>query len=93
MLCWPYFADQQVNSRYVEEVWKIGLDMKDTCDSNVVEKMVNDLMVGKKDELAKSTVRMSEAAERSISEGGSSYMNLDRLVQDIKLMSLKDASS
>ena len=29
MICWPYHADQQVNSRYVSQVLKIGLDMKD----------------------------------------------------------------
>ena len=32
MICWPYFADQQVNRRFVSHVWKVGLDMKDTCD-------------------------------------------------------------
>lgn len=32
MICWTYFANQMVNSRFVSEVWKIGLDMKDTCD-------------------------------------------------------------
>ena len=31
MICWPYFADQQVNSRFVSHVWKVGLDIKDTC--------------------------------------------------------------
>ena len=34
MICWPYFSDQQVNSRYVNEVWKLGFDMKDVCDSH-----------------------------------------------------------
>lgn len=32
MICWPHFVDQQVNSRYVGEVWKVGLDMKDKCE-------------------------------------------------------------
>ncbi|KAK9061126.1 hypothetical protein SSX86_018306 [Deinandra increscens subsp. villosa] len=39
MICWPYFLDQQVNSRYVDEVWKLGRDMKDTCDRVIVEKV------------------------------------------------------
>ncbi|MFQ6647107.1 hypothetical protein Gotur_020416 [Gossypium turneri] len=38
-------GDQQLNSRFVEEVWKLGLDMKDVSDRRVVEQMVNDLMV------------------------------------------------
>lgn len=36
MICWPYFADQQLNSRFVSEVWKLGLDMKDLCDRGAV---------------------------------------------------------
>ncbi|GKV05932.1 hypothetical protein SLEP1_g17880 [Rubroshorea leprosula] len=30
MIGWPKFADQQLNSRCVSDVWKIGFDMKDT---------------------------------------------------------------
>ncbi|MFQ6647108.1 hypothetical protein Gotur_020416, partial [Gossypium turneri] len=37
MIC----GDQQLNSRFVEEVWKLGLDMKDVSDRRVVEQMVN----------------------------------------------------
>ncbi|KAG9138334.1 hypothetical protein Leryth_001529 [Lithospermum erythrorhizon] len=40
MICWPFFADQQINSRFVEEVWKLGLDIKDTCDRNIIEKAI-----------------------------------------------------
>ncbi|KAK9692025.1 hypothetical protein RND81_09G236100 [Saponaria officinalis] len=88
MICWPYFADQQINSRYVGEVWRIGLDMKDMCDRNVVTEMVNDLLDGKKDEVERSMGRMSDAAKRSVTEGGSSCRNLDSLIEDIKMMSL-----
>ncbi|TXG49880.1 hypothetical protein EZV62_025755 [Acer yangbiense] len=59
MICWPYFADQQVNSRFVGEVWRLRLDMKDVCDRKVVEKMVNDLMVDRREEFVKSTNRMA----------------------------------
>ncbi|XVE99681.1 hypothetical protein REPUB_Repub03eG0221200 [Reevesia pubescens] len=66
MICWPYFADQQVNSRFVSEVWKIGLDMKDVCDRKVVEKMVNDLMVDKREEFVKSVAKMAKLANESV---------------------------
>ncbi|XP_039067450.1 7-deoxyloganetic acid glucosyltransferase-like isoform X2 [Hibiscus syriacus] len=88
MICWPYFADQQVNSRAVSEVWKIGLDMKDVCDRKTVEKMVNDVMVDQK-EFSKSATELSQVTNRSVSVGGSSYNNLDRLVEDIRVMCLK----
>ncbi|KAK4487855.1 hypothetical protein RD792_003591 [Penstemon davidsonii] len=88
MICWPYFVDQQVNSRYVGEVWKIGLDMKDTCDREIIEKMIRDVMELKKDEFLKRAEEMAKLAKESVSEGGSSFVDLDRLVQDIKLMKL-----
>ncbi|KAF2318988.1 hypothetical protein GH714_012237 [Hevea brasiliensis] len=87
MICWPYFADQQVNSRNVSEVWKLGLDMKDVCDRGVVEKMANDLMVDRREEFVRSTARMAELTRKSVSEGGSSSCNLNRLIEDIRLMS------
>ncbi len=87
MICWPYFADQQVNSRFVSEVWKVGLDMKDVCDRVIIEKMVNDLMVERKEEFVRSVDEMARLAKESVSEGGNSYCNLDRLIEDIRMMS------
>jgi hypothetical protein len=62
----------------VSKVWKLGMDTKDICDRVIVEKMVNDLMVEKREEFLKSTVEISRLARESVSEGGSSYSNLDR---------------
>lgn len=84
MICWPYFADQQINSRFVSEVWKLGLDMKDVCDRHVVEKMVNDLMVHRKEEFLKSAQEMAMLAHKSVTPGGSSYSSFDDLIQYIK---------
>ncbi|KAK3024674.1 hypothetical protein RJ639_044290 [Escallonia herrerae] len=86
MICWPYYADQQVNSRLVGEVWKLGLDMKDTCDRVIVEKMIKDLMEVRRDGFVQSASQMAKLARKSVTEGGSSYDNLDRLVEDIKSM-------
>ena len=88
MICWSYFYDQQVNSRFVSEVWKLGMDMKDVCDRIIIEKMVNDLMGEKNEVFMKSTVEMARLANESVSEGGSSYCNLNRLIEDIRLMSM-----
>lgn len=86
MICWPYFVDQQVNSRYVGEVWKLGLDMKDTCDRVVLEGMIGEVMELTKAEFLGTAAKMAELAAASVREGGSSFMDLDRLVQDIELM-------
>ncbi|CAK9135686.1 unnamed protein product [Ilex paraguariensis] len=93
MACWPYFVDQQVNSRFVGEVWKLGLDMKDTCDRVIVEKMIKELMEERKDEFMGRANQMSKLARKSVSEGGSSFCNLDRLMEDIRVMSLQASKS
>lgn len=86
MICWPFFADQQTNSRFVSEVWRVGLDMKDKCDRETVEKMVRELMEERREEFRKSAEKMAALAKKSIREGGSTYMNLEKLIQDIRGM-------
>ena len=86
MICWPYFADQQINSRFASHVWKLGSDMKDTCDRLIVEKMVRDLMEERRDELLKTADMMATRARKCVSEGGSSYCNLSSLIEEIRLM-------
>ena len=89
MICWPYFADQQTNSRFVSEVCKLGIDMKDVCDRVIVEKMVHHLMEERREIFMKSAVEMARLAKESVSEGGSSYCNLDHLIKDIiRLMNM-----
>ncbi|XP_065871256.1 7-deoxyloganetic acid glucosyltransferase-like [Euphorbia lathyris] len=90
MICWPYYGDQQVNSRFFGEVWKLGLDMKDCCDREIVEKMINDLMVDRKEEFAEAAARMADLARISVEEYGSSSSNLDSLIDHIRFMSVKD---
>ncbi|KAI3695832.1 hypothetical protein L1987_78834 [Smallanthus sonchifolius] len=89
MVSWSFYADQQVNSRFVEVVWKLGLDMKDTCDRTLVERIVKEVMDVRKEEFTKSANRMAKLAIESVSEGGSSYINLDRLIEDIKEMGVQ----
>ncbi|KAI3731122.1 hypothetical protein L1987_62305 [Smallanthus sonchifolius] len=87
MVCWPYFVDQQVNSRFVGEVWKIGLDMKDTCDRLLVEKAIRDIMDSKDDVFTQSANTWASLAKESITKTGSSSINLGRLIDDILAMS------
>lgn len=90
MICWPIITDQQVNSRCVSDIWKIGLDMKDTCNRSTVEKMVRDLMEGKREDILKSSTSFAGKASQSVKVGGSSYNNIDKLIEDIR--SIKDAT-
>ncbi|KAK9290634.1 hypothetical protein L1049_008807 [Liquidambar formosana] len=88
VICWPQFSDQLVNSRCVSELWRIGLDMKDTCDRLTIEKMVRDLLEDKREEIIRSANEIARMARESVKEGGSSYCNLEKLINDIRLMCL-----
>ncbi|GFP86329.1 7-deoxyloganetic acid glucosyltransferase [Phtheirospermum japonicum] len=76
--------NQTTNSRFVSEVWRIGLDMKDTCDRDLIEKMVRDVMEVRRDEFLEGARCMATLARKAIAEGGSSYLNLNRLIEFLK---------
>ncbi|MCD7446021.1 hypothetical protein HAX54_031504 [Datura stramonium] len=86
MICWSHSVDQRVNSRLVNKLWKIGLDMKDCCDRFTIERMIKDFMLmgAERDEFKKSADNLSKLAKLSVEEGGSSNNNLESLIKDIK---------
>lgn len=86
MICWPYFMDQQPNSRLVSEVWNVGIDIKDTCDRSIVEKAIKDLMDVRRDKFLGSVNLYKELARKSVGNGGSSCEDFERLVNDIRAM-------
>ncbi|KAL6896755.1 hypothetical protein ACP4OV_007327 [Aristida adscensionis] len=88
MVCWPFFADQQINSRFVGAVWKTGLDMKDVCDRAVVESMVREAMTS--GEIRASAQALAEQVRHDTASEGSSEKEFRRLVQFIKELSVKN---
>ncbi|XP_066397753.1 myricetin 3-O-rhamnoside 1,2-glucosyltransferase UGT709G2-like [Miscanthus floridulus] len=85
MVCWPFFADQQINSRFVAAVWRNGLDMKDVCDRVTVESMVREAM--QCTEMRRSAQALTEQVRRDIAEGGSSATEFQQLLRFIKELS------
>ena len=84
MICWPLFGDHQLNSRWVSEGWRIGLDMKDTCDRSTIETMIKTLMKHRREEIIRFMDRFAKLAHDSISPSGSSYNNLEKLIEDLR---------
>ncbi|TVU30612.1 hypothetical protein EJB05_22242, partial [Eragrostis curvula] len=84
-VCWPFFADQQVNSRFVGAVWCVGLDMKDVCDGDVVARTVREAM--ESDGIRRAARAMAEQVRRDVADGGSSAVEFERLVRFIKELS------
>ncbi|CAH9065112.1 unnamed protein product [Cuscuta europaea] len=86
MMCWPYFVDQQVNSRFVQEVWQLGVDMKDVYDRGSIERMIREVMEDRKEEFLNRASEMAAMARQSVEQIGTSYRDMDRLIEDIRLM-------
>ena len=76
MIFWPDIGDQQTNSRFMSHVWRLGIDMEDTCDRITIEKMA---------EFMKPVETMATLAKKTISEDGSSHCNMISLIEDIRL--------
>lgn len=90
-VCWPFFADQQTNSRFIDAVWGTGLDMKDVCDRAVVQRMVRQAMESA--ELRRSAQALAQQVRRDIAEGGSSATEFNRLISFINQLSLHATKS
>ncbi|KAK3014576.1 hypothetical protein RJ639_008908 [Escallonia herrerae] len=69
MICWPFFADQQTNCWYCCNKWGIGMEIDNDVKRNEVERLVRELLVGKKGkELKKKAMDWKREAERASSQ-------------------------
>ncbi|CAN6205405.1 unnamed protein product [Urochloa humidicola] len=91
MVCWPFFGDQQINSRLVGAVWRNGLDMKDVCERGVVQRTVSEAMESA--EIRSTAQVLAQQVKRDVVAGGSSAREFQRLVRFIKELSMEDAKS
>lgn len=82
MLCWPFFAEQPTNCRYVCAKWGIGMEIDSDVRREEVARLVREAM---DDESGKArrvkAMVWKEKAKEAVEEGGSSRKNLDRLVE------------
>ncbi|CAN6314642.1 unnamed protein product [Urochloa humidicola] len=88
MLCRPYFGDQMGNARYVEHVWRVGLEPVGELERGSVEAAIRRLMIDKDGaEMRARAGELKKATEECTSKGGSSYLAIDKLITH--MMSLK----
>uniref|UniRef100_A0ACD5ZV64 Uncharacterized protein n=1 Tax=Avena sativa TaxID=4498 RepID=A0ACD5ZV64_AVESA len=78
MVCWPGFADQYTNCKYVCEVWGVGLRLDDVVRREQVAGHVKQAMEA--EEMRRSAMGWKEKAEDAAAPGGSSYENLQSMV-------------
>ncbi|KAL3538668.1 hypothetical protein ACH5RR_002034 [Cinchona calisaya] len=87
MICWPFFADQHINCRFACIEWGVGLEIDASVNRDGLEKVVSEVIDGEKGmKMKNKAVEWKKKAEEAISAGGgSSYMNLDKLVHEVLL--------
>lgn len=86
MVCWPFFAEQQTNCRYACTKWEIGVEIEGDVNRGKVEKMVRLMMEGEEGkEMRKKALEWKEKAQLAAKPGGSSYNNLEKLINETLL--------
>ncbi|KAL2476884.1 UDP-glycosyltransferase 85A2 [Forsythia ovata] len=86
VICWPFFAEQQMNCRYSCVQWDIGMEIDNNVKQDEVEVLVKELMDGEKGKkMKKKAMEWKKKAEEATAPGGSSYINLEKLVKEVLL--------
>ncbi|KAF9608289.1 hypothetical protein IFM89_008574 [Coptis chinensis] len=90
MICWPFFAEQQTNCRFSCTTWGIGMEIDTNVKRDEVESLVRELMEGEKGkEMKMKAMDWKKKAEEASLPGGSSYLNLDNVINQVMLSSFK----
>lgn len=94
MVTWPVSAEQFFNEKLVTDVLKIGVAVGvqqwvtvygDRITSGAVEKAVTRIMTGEEAKEMRSRVEaLGGMAKRAIEEDGSSYSNLNALIEELR---------
>ncbi|XP_058096860.1 7-deoxyloganetin glucosyltransferase-like [Magnolia sinica] len=84
VICWPFFAEQQTNCRFSCTEWGIGMEIDNDVRRDGVEGLVRELMDGEKGQkMRKKAMEWKKVAENATKRGGSSDVNLDKLIGEI----------
>ncbi|XP_028800818.1 7-deoxyloganetin glucosyltransferase [Neltuma alba] len=84
MACWPFLGDQQTNCRYACIQWGVGVELDKNVKREMVERVINELMEGNKAmEMKHKVLQWQKIAKESTSPHGSSYTNLEKLVNHV----------
>ncbi|TYI45767.1 hypothetical protein E1A91_D13G061600v1 [Gossypium mustelinum] len=86
MVSWPFFAEQQMNCWFACNEWGIGMEIDNNVKREKVEKLVRELMEGRKgEEMRENVMEWKRKAERAACLDGPSLLNLDRLINEVLL--------
>ncbi|AAF18537.1 Putative UDP-glucose glucosyltransferase [Arabidopsis thaliana] len=87
MVCWPFFADQQMNCKFCCDEWDVGIEIGGDVKREEVEAVVRELMDGEKGKkMREKAVEWQRLAEKATEHKlGSSVMNFETVVSKFLL--------
>ncbi|XP_011079313.1 anthocyanidin 3-O-glucosyltransferase 7-like [Sesamum indicum] len=81
MICRPFFGDQMINRRLVEDVWGIGVGVEGGAFTKSGTVAALDLVLTKEGKKMREHIgKLGESASRAVAENGSSTENFKSLV-------------
>ncbi|VVB09129.1 unnamed protein product [Arabis nemorensis] len=84
MICRPFTTDQKGNARYLECVWKVGIQVEGELERGAVERAVKRLMVDEEGhEMKVRALSLKEKLKVSVSGEGSSHKSLDDFIRTL----------
>ncbi|KAJ9701770.1 hypothetical protein PVL29_006933 [Vitis rotundifolia] len=88
MIAMPQFLDETTNARFVEDVWRVGVrvkaDEKGIDKKEEIEMCIREIMEGERgNEMKTNAQRWRELAKEAVTEGGSSFKNIEEFVTEI----------
>ncbi|AES74879.1 7-deoxyloganetin glucosyltransferase [Medicago truncatula] len=86
MLCWPFFADQPTNCRFICNEWEIGMEIDTNVKREELAKLINEVIAGDKGKkMRQKAMELKKMAKESTRLGGCSYKNLDKVIKEVLL--------
>nr|TKW31293.1 hypothetical protein SEVIR_2G096000v2 [Setaria viridis] len=84
MICRPQFADQMMNTRYVEKTWGVGFELEGELERGKIEKAIRKLMKEREGaEMRERAKELKKNVADCLRTGGSSQIAIDKLVHHI----------
>ncbi|KAJ9562543.1 hypothetical protein OSB04_007703 [Centaurea solstitialis] len=85
MACWPVSGDQGTDCRQMCKEWGVAIEIGRSVKRDEVEKVVRALMAGEEGgNMRKKAMEWKKMAETAVGHGGSSSLEMDKLVDVLK---------
>ena len=83
-ICWPFFAEQQTNCRYLCKSWKVGMEINNDVKREEITELVLEMMKGEKGkQMKQKSLEWKKKAKKANDFGGSSYTNFHKLITEV----------